>query len=107
MEVFRGIRADRPYPATGLTSRRWMDEVAITRVDVSWLWLTQRHLSVEALFSPWALSYSGDDFPHVVHHLVPDLGIDDLYLEDGHHRVIRAVLRGDKEILARLFTVSH
>lgn len=76
-----------------------MDEVAVTWVDVTRLWLTQRHLSVEALFSPWTLSYSGDDFPHVVKHGA------DLYLEDGHHRVVRAALRGDEKILARVFEV--
>lgn len=76
-----------------------MDEVALARVEVTRLWLTQRHLSVESLFSPWTLSYSGDDFPHVVQHG------EDLYLEDGHHRAVRAALRGDKEILVRLFTV--
>lgn len=97
MVVFRGIRADRPYPATGMTSIRWVSEVPVERVDVTRLWLTQQHLSVEALLSPWTPTHCHDPLPHVVTYA------DDWYLEDGHHRVIRDVMLGNLEILARVF----
>lgn len=99
VDVFKGMRADRPYPATGLTSARWVNEVPVEWVDVDQLWLTQRHLSIEALLSPWTPTYCRDPLPHVVQHG------EDLYLEDGHHRVIRAALGGDQKILARVFKI--
>lgn len=97
--MFRGIRADRPYPPTGLTSARWVEEVPVERVSISRLWLTQSQLSLEALLSPWTPTHCQDPLPHIVVHN------DDWYLEDGHHRVIRGALNGGyaNEILARVF----
>lgn len=97
MHVFMGIRADRPYPATRLTSARWVKEVPVERVDASRLWLTKRHLSMEALLSSWIPTHYNDPIPHVV---VYD---DHWYLEDGHHRVVREVLVGNIHVLARVF----
>lgn len=43
----------------------------------------------------------GDPFPHVVHWN----GL--FYLEDGHHRVVAAAVRGESQIRARIYSVPE
>lgn len=93
---FRGFAPHRPYPATGLTTARWAAEVDVQPVPVRRLWLTQRGVQVAALFG--VLDRDSDIYPHVVAH------DGELYLEDGHHRVVREVLMyGHTVIQARVY----
>lgn len=81
---FRGIRGDRPYPVTGLTTARWVTEVDLDVVHLHQLWLTQDSVRVAALFGLTDPTRFSDAYPHVVAY------DGELYLEDGHHRVLRA-----------------
>jgi hypothetical protein len=93
---FRGIRADRPYPPTGLTTDRWKTEVAGEWVPLHQLWLTQEQVDIRALLGH--TDRISDSYPHVVAH------DDALYLEDGHHRVLRAWLHDDAtRLLMRVY----
>lgn len=89
------VAEGRPYPPTGIDSKQWRQLPAET-VPIADMVTTQRHLDLEALVhdlrSPWS-----DDLPNVVAHA------GHLYLEDGHHRVARALLAGETHILARVF----
>lgn len=93
---FRGFAPHRPYPATGLSTARWAAEVDVEPVPACQLWLTQRCVQIAALFG--VLDRDSDSHPHVVAH------DGELYLEDGHHRVVREVLMyGYHVIHARVF----
>jgi hypothetical protein len=80
------IGTTRPYPPTGLTSASWR-EVPIRYVYFVELTTTQDGVYLRALLAI-ADPASGDPYPHVVAYQ----GI--LYLEDGHTRVARDILRG-------------
>jgi hypothetical protein len=84
----------RPYPATGLTTALWR-LIEPELVPVAQLVTTQRHLDLEALLT--AGSRPGSDvYPLVV------AWAGRMFLEDGHHKVTRAVLRGEAAVLARV-----
>lgn len=95
MFPFRGWVITRPYPETGLTTARWATEVPTETVAIERLWLTQVHLRVWALFG--LDNEACDAYPHVVAYG------GELYLEDGHHRVVRSVLRGSTAMTMRVF----
>jgi hypothetical protein len=94
---FRGIIDIRPYPSTHLTTARWIAEVAPERVSLASLTLTQRHLRVGGLFGVVNEHSAADPIPHAV------AWGDDLYLEDGHHRVVRAALLGETSMMIRVW----
>lgn len=97
---FRGIVAARPYPPTGLTTARWATEVPPVEVDLRTLWLTQPGLNIAALFGH--TTRDSDRFPHVV------AWRDELYVEDGHHRLVRgAVFGGATAATVRLFEIPE
>ena len=85
---FKAIIDRRPYPPTGMTTARWIDEVPVTNVWLHQLTLTQTGVRIAPLFRYLTdeHTWSGDKYPHVVQY------DGELYLEDGHHRVIRAQL---------------
>jgi hypothetical protein len=86
--------ADRNWPTTGLTTQSWIDTVSVLPVPVLWIVPTQRHLDLPALISnPPTI----DVYAHVVYWDAR------FFLEDGHHRFARAVLRGDEFLEARVF----
>lgn len=99
MIPFRGLDLSRPYPSTGLTTARWMAEVPTEMVMFSRLYLTQDKLSIPGLLG--YNTYSVDIYPHVVRWQ------DTLYLEDGHHRVLRAALRNALGMPMRVFKDHH
>lgn len=82
---FAGIVTERPYPPTGLTSARWLNEVRIEPVEFAELYLTQNGVRISPLFGVEPHE-SSDLFPHVVQ------WNGKRYLENGHHRVTRAAL---------------
>lgn len=95
---FRGIAPGRPYPPTGLTTARWAAEVPPVEVAFADLWLTQEHVSVAALWGH--TDRVSDAFPHAVSWR------DALFLEDGHHRIVRLALSGVDSTLMRVFPVD-
>lgn len=97
---FAGIRSGRPWSATGLTTARWIGEVPVFEVALADLWLTQEHLDTAALFGRLDEAASWDPLPHVV------TWRGTRYLEDGHHRVVRAALVGATAMWMRVFAVD-
>ena len=92
-----------PWPDMGMTTDRWMAEVKPTIVAIADLIATQPSVVLSALHvdytrpggEPWAK----DALPHVVQWR------GSLYLEDGHHRAVRALLRGETTMEARVLTL--
>lgn len=81
---FPGI-AERPYDQALLAVVPW-STITPRRVRFAELWLTQDRLTIAAMLG--LRSFSTDPNPRVVRFE------GKLFLEDGHHRVIRAALRG-------------
>jgi hypothetical protein len=81
---FPGI-VERPYDQDDLVDTDW-SAVAAEFVEFRNLWLTQTRLSVAAMLGQ--SSYSTDAFPRAVHFA------GQMFLEDGHHRIVRAALQG-------------
>lgn len=89
----------RPYPPTGLTSARWLT-IPARLVRYAELVTTQTGVRIAALLDPQHQPMSGDPHPHVV------AWTGRLYLEDGHTRITRALLRGQVEGLARVYELT-
>lgn len=68
-------------------------------VRISDLWATQDGIYLEPLIRP-AVPVGGDEYPHVV------LWQERAMLEDGHHRVLRAALRGEYLVECRILLPS-
>lgn len=88
-----------PWGTTGLTSATWL-EVPVRLVLLNSLIATQPGITFEALLRPVGKSYSGDPFAHVV------VWQGKNYLEDGHHRAVKAMLRGRVALLARVLEIA-
>lgn len=87
-----------PWGETGMTSGRWLGVPArLVRIDT--LIATQDGVYFHGLHA--VTHPGGDPLPHVIAWRGRE------YLEDGHHRVVRAALNGDAYILARVLTVSE
>lgn len=93
---FAGFATARPWPVTGLTTRLWVDTVDVRMVTFDRLHLGQDHLDIPGLFG-FTRRTDADVYPHVV------VWRDTWYLEDGHHRVVRAALQGGKALPMRVF----
>lgn len=90
-----------PWGETGMTTARWREEVEPEAVAIADLIATQPGILLHALTADWeAEPVGGDPVPHVIDHG----GL--LYLEDGHHRVMRAALAGQATIDARVFRTA-
>lgn len=84
----------KPYPPTGLTTKRW-DLVPVQEVKIDDLQPTQDHLS-------WhAMRYGRLQLPV---HVVSYRGT--LYLENGHHRVMQAYVRGVRTVKAHVLVLG-
>lgn len=88
---FAGIIDHRPYPPTGLTTKRWAGEVPPRDVNFADVFLTQPGVRVGPLFG--VTDRVSDSYPHVVYWR----GF--LYLEDGHHRVVRAAMSRTRQAM--------
>jgi len=96
--IFKGVGDHKPYPDHGYSQRQW-GELAPTQVRLEDLVTTKRELDLEALFAEDS-TYFGDLFAHVVQWR------DDLYLEDGLHRALRAALQQRLVLHARVHVVK-
>lgn len=95
--VFKRVGDGRPYPEHGLTLRDWT-KVSPRQVRLDSLVTTKTRLDLSALLADDSTFY-GDLFAHVVEWR------DELYLEDGLHRALRAALHQRNVIHARVLTL--
>ena len=96
---FKRILTDRPYPPTGLTTTRWKSEVDTMPVYLADLILTQNGVRIAPLWGIADEHANADPIPHVVAYK------GELYLEDGHHRVVREALAGTRVMRMRVHNV--
>jgi hypothetical protein len=82
-----------------MTSALWLS-VPVRLVYIDELVATQPHLHIAALTEDPRVPVGGDEYPHVVQWR------GELYLEDGHHRAVRAMMRGERAIEVRLLDVA-
>lgn len=88
-----------PWGSTNLTSKLWLD-IPVHELFIADLVATQPGILLHALKEDASVPYGGDIHPHVV------LWNHTYYLEDGHHRVVRARISGQDTIFARLFVID-
>lgn len=89
-----------PWGETGMNSRKWL-EIAPVDVRIENLIATQPGVLLHALSDDYAEPpVGGDTFPHVVYWR------GEMYLEDGHHRVMRLLLNGNRKVWVRILYVS-
>jgi hypothetical protein len=96
---WKGVRERYPlhYTDLGMTTEKWM-QLEPQEVVIADLYLTQSGVYFDGVL--FGTSESGDPLPHVV-------CLDgELELHDGHHRVMRALLAGEKSILARVLVIE-
>lgn len=96
--MFAGVDVSRPWPKTGMTSEKWL-EVPTRAVQIRSLFATQDGVYLKPLVEPEA-PVGGDDYPHVI------IWKQRYYLEDGHHRVVRAAMNGYQLVFARVLFVG-
>jgi Arc/MetJ family transcription regulator len=96
--IFKRVGTDRPYPEHGLGSREWAS-VPPRQVRLDELITTKDTLQLAALLDEDS-TFFGDLFAHVV------LWRDELYLEDGLHRALRAALQQRNVLHARVIRVE-
>lgn len=88
----------RPYQLK-MTTTKWK-EIEPTVVSLHNLVFTQWHLWTLALLNP-TIPFTQDDLPYFVFHQ------GRYYVEDGHHRVVRAILRGHTLIKGRVYVSTN
>lgn len=87
-----------PWGETDMTSQKWLD-VPTALFPISQLIATQPGVLLHALADNVPMPVGGDIYPHVIH------WNNEFYLEDGHHRVVRARLQGEQFVLARYLSL--
>lgn len=98
--MFKGIISrDRgePWGPTGMTTKKWLN-IPTQTLPIADLIATQPGVLLHALTDN-TTPIGGDTLPHVIH------WAGHYYLEDGHHRVVRARLNGQHTITARVLKV--
>ncbi len=96
--IFKRVSDGRPYPDHGLDSRGWA-QVPPRQVRLDELVTTKDTLQLSTILDEDGTFY-GDLFAHVV------LWRDELYLEDGLHRALRAALQQRHVLHARVLEVA-
>jgi hypothetical protein len=98
--VFAGIveRESIGRLTAGMTSEKWLD-VPVQAVQTRFLIATQDGIYLKPLMKP-ETAVGGDSHPHVIGHK------GRLYLEDGHHRAVRAMIEGRPLLFARVLFVD-
>ena len=97
--IFKAVGEGRPYPEHGLTTPKQWAQVPPRQVRLVDLITTKRNLDLDALLAEDS-TFFGDLFAHVV------LWRDELYLEDGLHRALRAALQQRNVLHARVHKVA-
>jgi hypothetical protein len=95
--MFAGIDTARAWPSTGMTSAKWL-EVYPRLVNIGNLTMTQDGIYFKALLEK-NTPVGGDPYPHVV------CWNGTSFLEDGHTRVVRALINGLTMIKARVIFI--
>ena len=96
--IFKRVGEGRPYPDHGLSPRDWA-ALPPRQVRLDELITTKDTLQLAALLDEDS-TFFGDLFAHVV-----EWG-DDLYLEDGLHRALRAALQQRHVVHARVHIIQ-
>jgi Arc/MetJ family transcription regulator len=97
--IFRGVGDVRPYPDHGLRTRDWA-ALPPQQVRLDELITTKGTLDLATLLDEDGTFY-GDLFAHVVRWR------NDLYLEDGLHRALRAALQQRHVLHARVLALPE
>ena len=95
--IFKRVGDERPYPDHGLSSRAWA-QLPPRQVRLDQLVTTRGTLDLTTLLDDDSTFY-GDLFAHVVEWR------DELYLETGVHRALRAALQQRNVVHARVHRV--
>ena len=82
-----------PWTVIGMSTEQW-HSIPVQEVVISELIAMQDGVFFHALEEDYV--HWHDEYPHVI------VWQGELYLEDGHHRVMKALLRGQKKVLARV-----
>jgi Arc/MetJ family transcription regulator len=96
--IFKRVGTGRPYPEHGLSARDWAS-LPPRQVRLDQLVTTKDTLQLVALLDEDS-TFFGDLFAHVVEWR------DELYLEDGLHRALRAALQQRLVLHARVHSVK-
>ncbi len=96
--IFKSVQDGRPYPAHDLVLRDWA-AVPPRQVRLDQLVTTKKVLALDVLLDDDSTFY-GDLFPHVVQ------WHDELYLEDGLHRALRAALQQRNALHVRVLNLD-
>jgi Arc/MetJ family transcription regulator len=96
--IFKRVGDGRPYPEHGLDARGWA-QVPPRQVRLDELVTTKDTLQLSSLLDEDG-TFFGDLFAHVVKWR------DELYLEDGLHRALRAALQQRNVLHARVLEVA-
>lgn len=96
--IFKRVGDCRPYPDHGTAQRDWA-KLAPRPVRLDQLVTTKRTLDLDALLAEDS-TYYGDLFAHVVEWR------NELYLEDGLHRALRAALHQRMVVHARVLRLD-
>lgn len=96
--IFKRVGDGRPYPEHGLTAKGWA-AVPPRQVRLDELVTTKDTLQLSSLLDEDSTFY-GDLFAHVV------LWREELYLEDGLHRALRAALQQRNVLHARVIRME-
>ncbi len=96
--LFKRVGDGRPYPDHGLDARGWA-QVPPRQVRLDELVTTKDTLQLSSLLDEDG-TFFGDLFAHVVKWR------DELYLEDGLHRALRAALQQRNVLHARVLEVA-
>ena len=97
--IFKRVGQGRPYPDHGLGARDWA-ALPPRPVRLDELVTTKDTLQLDLLLDEDS-TFFGDLFAHVV------LWRDEMYLEDGLHRALRAALQQRHVVHARVLEVEE
>lgn len=95
--LWRGVRERLPLHDYGMSTEEWM-KIPPQVVRIPDMWLTQSGIYFEGITH--GTSMSGDPVPHAVRLA------GELELHDGHHRVFRALLAGERHIAVRVLELD-
>ena len=87
-----------PWGPTGMSSSKWLRQPVQT-FRIADLIATQPGILLHAL-TEGITPVGTDHYPHVIHWQ------GNAYLEDGHHRVVRAAINGERTVVARVLEVE-